>query len=67
MKRNTNIDYFEEEDYPKERVEMNALELSDLIENKIENRGRMTKQLKKELNELIDEYNSKWGKNYTRF
>ena len=66
MKQNTNVDYFEEDPVNREYLSMDALELSDFIEDKIKNRGRMTKQVKKEINELVDEYNKKFGKYYTR-
>lgn len=56
------IDYYEGEEAPEEKVEMNALELSELIEERINVVGRKSKATIKEINSLIDEYNTKYGK-----
>lgn len=66
MKRNTNVD-MDEESKP-EIIEMNAVELSDLIEFKLENKGkgRPSATFKKELNIMIDEFNRKFGKIYQK-
>lgn len=62
-----NIDY-DQEDGEIELIEMCASELSDLIENKIDNKpkGRPSAAFRKSTNELIDLFNSKFGKCYTR-
>ncbi len=61
-----NIDYYEEEDAPIETIHMGAVEFSELIEQRLNVKGRKSKQTIKEINNLIDEYNSKWGKTYNR-
>lgn len=63
-----NIDYWEEDVNVQEKVELSAWELSELIDQRLENRprGKPSKSWKNELNGLIDEYNHKYGKSYTR-
>jgi len=66
MKRNTNVN-MDEESKP-EVIEMNAVELSDLIESKLENKGkgRPSTAFKKELNFLIEMFNKNYGKTYSK-
>jgi len=61
MKQNTKIDYTEEEGQD-EIVNMNAFELSELIENRINVPGRKSKQTIKEINHMIEHYNMSYGK-----
>lgn len=61
MKQNTKIDYTEEEGQD-EIVNMNAFELSELIENRINVPGRKSKQSIKEINNMIEHYNMSYGK-----
>lgn len=61
-----NIDYYEGDETPVEKVEMNAVELSELIEERINVVGRKSKATIKEINSLIDKYNADYGKTYTR-
>lgn len=61
MKKNTNIDYFEENDVKEDITIMSALELSDFIESNINVPGRKSKIKIKELNTMIDEYNKSVG------
>ena len=70
MKRNTNIDYYEDEEVePHDEVVQGALELSDIIEEKLSVRpkkGTASFRLwKNEVNKLITSYNEKFGKVYT--
>jgi len=62
-----NIDYYEEDVTEKEEVFQSASELSDLIEQKIENepgKGKLHVIWKKEVNRLIDLYNTSFGHFY---
>lgn len=61
MKQNTKIDYTEEEGVD-EIVNMNAFELSELIDNRINVPGRKSKQSIKEINNMIEYYNTSYGK-----
>jgi len=66
MKRNTNVNMDEES--KSEIIEMNAVELSDLIESKLDNKGkgRTSVAFKKEINAMIDTFNKNYGKTYSR-
>lgn len=57
MKKNTKIDYFEEENVKEDITIMSAMELSDFIESNINVSGRKSKIKIKEINNMIDEYN----------
>lgn len=63
-----NIDYWEEGGEDEESpISLSALELSEFIEQRLENRpSTITKLWKREVNELIDEYNNKFGRVYKR-
>jgi len=67
MKRNTKIDSFEEEIQP-EIINLCAVDLSDMIESKLENKGkgRTSAIFKKEVNNMIDIFNNKYGKVYCK-
>ena len=67
MKRNTKREVFEEDSQP-EQIELCAVDLSDMIEAKLENRGKGRTSIifKNEVNDLIDQFNSKYGKIYNR-
>jgi len=47
-------------------IHMGAVEFSELIEQRINVPGRKSKKTIKEINSLIDEFNSKFGKLYAR-
>ena len=58
-----NIDYYEEDGVEKEQVFETSMELIDFIEQKIANepaKGKLHSIWKKEVNELIDLYNSSY-------
>ena len=61
-----NIDYYEgDPGDEQEKIPLGAMELSELIEQKIQNgTENKPKGWKKEVNALIDEYNSKYGHVY---
>jgi len=66
MKKNTNIDYYEEELPPKEDIELwGSFEFSEFIEDRISQNSK-NKLFKKQTNEYIDAYNTKFGKTYSK-
>lgn len=60
-----NINYYEE-DIPNEKIELNAVELSDLIEETLSVKGRRSRTKVLEINKLIEEYGEKYGKVYNK-
>jgi len=64
-----NIDYYEGDfgDEQGEEIPMSAIELADMIEQKLEGgeEGR-PKYWKRDTNSLIDEYNRRFGHTYKR-
>lgn len=68
MRKNTSRDAYEDVEESIDTVSMGAVELSEFIENKLDNkpRGRTSSIFKKEVNSLIDEYNRRYGKTYSR-
>lgn len=63
MNKNTKIDKWEgTEEQEGEDILLSAIELSELIEQRLESKSKN----KKEVNELIDEYNVRFGKTYRR-
>lgn len=66
MNRNTNRDYYErEEEGDEEKVELSGMELVEMIEERLE-RGVHTEASRKETNNLIDEFNRRYGHGYKR-
>lgn len=58
-----NIDYYEEDPIEQEKVFETAMELQEFIEQKIANepaKGKLHSIWKKEVNELIDLYNTSY-------
>ena len=58
-----NIDYYEENPVEKEKIFETAMELQEFIEQRIVNepaKGKLHSIWKKEINELIDLYNSSY-------
>lgn len=61
-------DYWEgEDDNSKEEIPLTAMELSEMIEQKIENGKKDNiKGWKKAVNSMIDEYNDRFGHTYPK-
>lgn len=66
MSLNTNRDYWEDEIEETEKVVLSAIEMQEMIEQKMENRptGGLLRVWKKEVNNMVDEYNISFGKIY---
>ena len=68
MNKNTDKDYWEGEVLETEKVITSALEMQEIVEQKIENRPeektKVFREWKRETNKLIDEYNNSFGKVY---
>lgn len=63
---NKNIDYWEdEEEEREEKSELSAMELTEMIEERLE-KGSHTDASRKETNDLIDEYVRRFGHGYKR-
>lgn len=65
-----NIDYWEGDpgdEQPDNLNNLGAMELAEMIEQRIESGNQSgAKGWKKEVNSLIDEYNTRFGKTFTR-
>lgn len=63
-----NIDYYEgDPGDEQEEIPLTAIELSEMIEQKLEGgSGNKPKGWRKEVNKLIEEYNGKYGHVYKR-
>lgn len=69
MNRNTDLDYYEEEVNETEEIIVSAMELAEIIDEKLENRPKCETLLKvwlTETNKLIDQYNTDFGHIYAR-
>jgi len=69
MKANTKKDYWEDEIESREEVIYSAMELADLIEEKVENapgKGKLHVIWKKETNKMIETYNNSFGHIYKK-
>ena len=69
MKQSTNIEYWEEDKQVQEIIE-SAVEFQEMIEQKIANRPRKGTKIyniwRGETNKMIEEYNTKFGKIYSK-
>lgn len=69
MSRNTNKDYYEDQIEETEKVIMSAIDMQEMIDQKLENepqKGTISHRgWKKDINSLMVEYNSTYGKIYT--
>lgn len=67
MSKNTNKDYYEDEIHETELILQSAIEMQELIEQKLENepaKGKLHVIWKRETNNLIDSYNNNYGHVY---